>query len=83
MVITTHEVIHSMEKSKIPGMALKLDISKAYDKVRWDFLFSIIARLGFSEQVSRIIKNVVTFVTFSVLVNGTLGNFFSFSQGLH
>ena len=36
--ITTHEVIHSMEKSREPGMAFKLDISKAYDKVNWDFL---------------------------------------------
>jgi hypothetical protein len=77
--ITTHEVIHCMEKSKIPGMALEIDISKAYDKVRQDFLFAILARLGFSEKVSRIIKNVVTFVNFSVLVNGTHGKFLSSS----
>lgn len=33
VIITSHEVIHSMEKSRNPGMAFKLDISKAYDKV--------------------------------------------------
>lgn len=32
--ISTHEVIHSMEKSRQPRMAFKLDISKAYDKVK-------------------------------------------------
>lgn len=33
VVIVTHELIHSMENSKKPSMALKLDISKAYDRV--------------------------------------------------
>jgi len=34
-IITTHETIHSMAKSRILGMVLKLDISKAYDRVSW------------------------------------------------
>ena len=34
VVITTHEIIHSMERNKRPSMAFKLDISKAYDKVK-------------------------------------------------
>ena len=31
--ITMHEVLQSMEKSGNLGMALKLDISKAYDRI--------------------------------------------------
>ena len=46
--ITTPKIIHSMEKNKIPGMALKLDISKVYDKVRWDFLYDVLERVGFN-----------------------------------
>ena len=52
MIITTHEVIHSMERSKNPGMDLKLDISKAYDKVRREFLFLILTKLDFNENVT-------------------------------
>ena len=33
VAISTNEVIHSMENYKSAAMALKLDISKAYDKV--------------------------------------------------
>ena len=41
-MITTHEIVHSMEKNKRLGMAFKLDISKAYDKVTWDFLYDVL-----------------------------------------
>jgi hypothetical protein len=61
-VITTHEVIHSMEKSKKPGMALKLDISKAYDKVNWDFLYEVLQRVGFNRKVMEIIRVMVNSV---------------------
>jgi len=34
-VILTNEVIHSLKKTKIPGMLIKLDLSKAFDRVSW------------------------------------------------
>ena len=33
LIMMVHEVIHSMEASKHEGMLLKLDLSKAYDRV--------------------------------------------------
>ena len=60
VVITTHEIIHSMEKNKILGMALKLDISKAYDKVRWDFLYDVLERVTFNEKVLNLIRMMVS-----------------------
>jgi hypothetical protein len=32
-VVTSHEILHSVHKSKHQGLALKLDYEKAYDKV--------------------------------------------------
>ena len=32
-VILVHEVIHSLKSTKRPGMMIKLDIAKAYDKL--------------------------------------------------
>ena len=62
-------------------MALKLDISKAYDKVSHDLFSTILTNLGYNERVLRIITNVVTFVTFLVIVNEALNKFLSSSQG--
>ena len=32
-IILAHEMIHSLKKMKTPGMLLKVDLAKAYDKV--------------------------------------------------
>ncbi|PNX70899.1 ribonuclease H, partial [Trifolium pratense] len=51
--IAAIEIIHYM-KSKTRGKkgaaALKLDISKAYDRINWDFLKDMMAKLGFSQK---------------------------------
>jgi len=35
IVILSHEVIHSLKTTKIPGMLIKLDLSKDFDRVSW------------------------------------------------
>ena len=49
-IILIHETIHSVKTRKILGMLLKLDLSKAYDKLNWKFLVGILRAFGFSEQ---------------------------------
>ena len=41
-----HEVMHSLEADKREGMFLKLDLSKAYDRVDWNFLDKSFVLLG-------------------------------------
>jgi hypothetical protein len=46
------EVIHSLKRRTRGGkgeLALKIDISKAFDKVDWSFLRGILVRMGFSD----------------------------------
>jgi hypothetical protein len=51
-VMVAMETIHHM-KSKIKGkvgeVALKIDISKAYDRVDWNYLMNVMIRMGFCE----------------------------------
>jgi hypothetical protein len=66
------EVIHAL-KRKTRGrkgeLALKIDISKAYDKVDWGFLRGMLERLGFSNKWIHWIMLCVSSVNYSVLVN--------------
>lgn len=52
-ILIAHETFHYL-KSKRTGkmgyMALKLDMSKAYDRVEWVFLEKIMLRMGFSQR---------------------------------
>lgn len=51
-------------------MALKLDISKAYDCIEWSFLEKMMRRLGFPEEWINWIMLCVTSVSYSFKLNG-------------
>ena len=72
-VIVAYEVFHSMharKKGKIGALALKLDVSKAYDRVEWLFLQGIMQKLGFLEKWIERVMTCVTTTSFSILING-------------
>ena len=51
-------------------MALKLDMSKAYNRIEWDYLEGIMLQMGFLDiWVQRVIE-CVTSMSYSFLVNG-------------
>ena len=63
-------------------MAVKLDISKAYDKVEWEFLKKIMLRLGLSKQWVDLAMETVCTTTYSILINGEPKGFITPSRGI-
>ena len=72
-VLVAYETLHTMhsrKKGKKGSMALKLDISKAYDRVEWHFLQRIMEKLGFPVVWIERVMSCVTTPSFSILING-------------
>lgn len=84
-VLLAYEILHSF-KNKRTGqkglMALKLDMSKAYDHVEWPFIKGIMSKMGFVDPFIDFILHCISSVQFSILFNGKEGPKFNPSRGL-
>ena len=52
-VLITHETLHYLrtsEAKKYCSMAVKTDMSKAYDRMEWGFVRAVLLQLGFDQQ---------------------------------
>ena len=63
-------------------MALKIDISKAYDTIHWPYLKVVLCRIGFSDKWVRWITLCVSCVNYFVLVNNYLVGLIVSQRGL-
>lgn len=46
-VLMANEVVEELRRNGRSGLCQKVDYEKAYDLVRWDFLYQMMQRLGF------------------------------------
>ena len=83
-ILITHVIMHKikMTKGKSAWVAIKLDMEKAYDKLELDFLFACVTQMGFHHRWIGWIKEYVTTVSYSVLVNNSSHGLFRPSRGI-
>ena len=84
-IIVGYECLHKIRhnKGKKRGrVALKLDISKTYDRVEWGFLKQVMIRLCFEDKWVRLIMDCITTLSFYVLINGSPKGLITPQRGL-
>lgn len=63
----------TFHQTRTPALLLKLDISKAFDSVRLDYLIDLLQRKGFPPRWTNWISNILVSSTTRVLLNGCPG----------
>jgi hypothetical protein len=84
-ILATYETLHSMQThhwGKVGYVAVKLDMSKAYDRVEWRFLDEVMRRMGFACKWRGLIIQCIQSVNFSVIINGQKTENFQPSRGI-
>lgn len=71
-----------MKKSKEDFLSIKVDMSKAYDRVKWLFLRHIMKKLGFDSRWINKVMMCVESVTYKLKINGQYSETFVPGRGL-
>jgi len=84
-ILVAYELTHYMKNKRVGKTgctALKLDMSKAYDWVEWEFLRRMMKKMVFCKQWVDLIMKCVCTVSYRIRVNGDLSNDFKPERGL-
>jgi hypothetical protein len=75
-VVILHETIHELHRKKPNGVIVKIDFEKAYDNVRWPFLFQSLRIKGFSPKWISWIESFISRGSVAINVNDDVGSYF-------
>jgi hypothetical protein len=63
-------------------MALKLDMSKAYDHIEWPFVHHVFSSMGYPDRLVELIMRCISSVSYQILINGQPSSSFRPERGL-
>jgi hypothetical protein len=82
-ICLTSEAINLLDKKSFGGnIALKIDISKAFDTLDWSFLLKVLKQFGFSTTFCNWIQAILSSAYLSISINGSQHGFFNCKRGV-
>jgi hypothetical protein len=79
----TRNLIRDLYRAKQSSIFLKLDLAKAFDSVRWDYLMEVLTAMGFGFTRWRAwVTTLLATATSAVFLNGDRGDWFKHRRGL-
>jgi hypothetical protein len=80
--LALHEIIDELKVSNLKAVILKLDFEKAYDRVSWCFLRTVLLCKGFDAGVVHRLMQLVSGGQTAISINGEVGPFFRNKRGV-
>ena len=74
-ILVAYEIMHYLKHKRGRNdsfMVIKLDMSKAFDRVEWSFIEMIMRKIGFDESWIDLVMKCITSVTYLVIINGSV-----------
>jgi hypothetical protein len=84
-ILVAFETLHHMQHQRtgrMGSMAIKLDMSKAYDRVEWKYLKGVMQKMEFHDKWITIMLECISTVFYSICVNGEPHGYIKPSKGL-
>ncbi|GAU25950.1 hypothetical protein TSUD_16880 [Trifolium subterraneum] len=81
-ILIANEIVDDAKRDNKELLMFKVDFEKAYDSVEWDYLDEVLCKMNFPCKWRVWMKECVSSVTASVLVNGSPTDEFRFERGL-
>lgn len=75
-------IARKLHCSKTPALLIKLDIAKAFDTVRWDYILDLMQRLGLAPRWRALLVTLLSSASSWVILNGIPGNDIAHGHGL-
>ena len=71
-IIVAQEMLHKFKSSKGKKgfVAWKIDLSKAYDRLNWNFIRNVLREIGIRGQILELLMHCITSVKYQAILNG-------------